>query len=182
MCGATGHTCTAAFWTLLSIMQNANVVGRLREDCEHPKVVTKRGGSPTRKVTISVWALQKSFRIPTALFQEHVRLQGNSFDYRIVEKDALLADKYLLKKGSLVILEGNFAHRGAGVWGEDAYKVKDFRFYESESATFIDKENERLRKEHMAAWRGFGGGASLCPGPTRDYGDLSPFVKKLTKN
>ena len=69
---------------------------------------------------------------------------------RFVREDVLLDNQYLLKKGMVVQMPMSVMHSDPAVWGTDA---RDFN-----PRRFLNKQNS------TAAYRPFGGGASLCPG------------------
>lgn len=74
----------------------------------------------------------------------------------------LLDDKYLLKQGSAVQTPMAVLHKSPAAWGEDAAAFRPRRFLKAINVNAYGTENEL--KQTPAAFRPFGGGASLCPG------------------
>lgn len=72
----------------------------------------------------------------------------------------LLDDKYLLKQGSAVQTPMAVLHKSPAAWGEDAAAFRPRRFLK----TVNGNGGENELKQIPAAFRPFGGGASLCPG------------------
>lgn len=68
----------------------------------------------------------------------------------------MLDNKYLLKKGGLVMMSARSQHSNPTIWGPDVDQFNHTRFLHPRSATG--------GKQRAAAFRGFGGGVTLCPG------------------
>jgi cytochrome P450 len=64
----------------------------------------------------------------------------------------MLDSKYLIKKGRMVTLPGPVQHSDTRAWGENAADFNHTRFMQPD------------KRVPAAAFRAFGGGASLCPG------------------
>lgn len=75
---------------------------------------------------------------------------------RVVSEDHLLAEKYLLKKGGLVIMSARAQHVSPEVWDDGVLEFKHRRFLKS--------GKDGRRSVDPAAFRAFGGGTTLCPG------------------
>jgi cytochrome P450 len=75
---------------------------------------------------------------------------------RLVKEDMVLNDRYYLKKGGVVQIAGGTIHANKDIWGED---VNDFN-----PQRFLGKQRGDGINTHPAAFRGFGGGKTLCPG------------------
>ncbi|KAK4208175.1 putative 25-hydroxycholesterol 7-alpha-hydroxylase [Rhypophila decipiens] len=93
--------------------------------------------------------------------QEVFRFHGMANSVRVATEDCHLDDgRYLIKKGALVMMPARVQHHlGNGVWGDDEsiHKFNLGRFVRKDSS-------EPARPNPAAAFRGFGGGTSLCPG------------------
>ncbi|KAL8832349.1 MAG: hypothetical protein Q9170_004919 [Blastenia crenularia] len=87
--------------------------------------------------------------------------QGSSVRY--VREDILLQDRWLLKKGMVVQMPQAVMHSDPAAWGSDVNGFNPRRFLKS-SASAARVTEEKAGKINMAAYRPFGGGASLCPG------------------
>ena len=67
----------------------------------------------------------------------------------------MLAEKYFLKKGAIVQISGGVIHSDKSIWGDDVDEFNPSRFLGAKT---------RSGGFHPAAFRGFGGGKTLCPG------------------
>ena len=67
-------------------------------------------------------------------------------------EDYMLDGKYLLKKGGTVMIPGPVQHTSADAFGSTVHLFDHRRFLPTE------------RKHNPIAFRGFGGGTTLCPG------------------
>lgn len=72
-------------------------------------------------------------------------------------RDTVLAKRYRLKAGSIILMPGATIHALPSIWGDDALQFNPRRFLRSTP----DADNTKL---HPGAFRSFGGGVSLCPG------------------
>jgi cytochrome P450 len=87
---------------------------------------------------------------------------------RLVLEDTIIADQYLLKKGSIVQVPAPAVHTDPRIWGSDVAEFNPRRFAKSLNGTFVENGSAGAEKKekqvHPSAFRGFGGGSSLCPG------------------
>lgn len=67
----------------------------------------------------------------------------------------MLAEKYFLKKGAIMQISGGVIHSDKSIWGEDVDEFNPSRFLGA---------NAGPGDFHPAAFRGFGGDKTLCPG------------------
>ena len=87
--------------------------------------------------------------------QEILRIQSTNASGRVVLKDTLLEDQYLLKQDSMLLIPSAELHSNASVWGPSC---KDF-----DPHRFTEKRFNGIKKP-ASAYRAFGGGATVCPG------------------
>jgi cytochrome P450 len=90
-----------------------------------------------------------------AVLRESLRIGSENFSVRLIKDDILLGDQYMLKKGSVVQIAGGVLHADKTIWGDDVYDFNPGRFL---------TQKARGGGIHPAAFRGFGGGKTLCPG------------------
>lgn len=74
---------------------------------------------------------------------------------RVVREDHFLDDEYLLKKGGLIMMSACPQHSNPVIWGKHVDQFNYSRCVNSKSAAG--------GKRRAAAFRGFGGGVTLCP-------------------
>ncbi len=98
--------------------------------------------------------VKESCPIFLSTFQEMLRHNAIGVSARIAMEDHLLEGKYLIKKGSTVMIPAHVQHTTASTWGKN---VKEF-----DHKSFVRKLG--VKRPNPIAFRGFGGGTTLCPG------------------
>lgn len=141
------NTIPSAFWLLWHIISDAAVL----EDCrdELYRLCKIEDG----RVTIDITEVKNSCPILLSTLQEVLRVHGTGISIRVVQSDYLLDDKYLLKKGSTLMIPGPVQHSSKAVYGESVDEFNHKRFLRTNG-----------RRLNPVGFRGFGGGATLCPG------------------
>ncbi|KAI5861023.1 cytochrome P450 [Durotheca rogersii] len=145
-----GNTMPATFWLVFHILSDKAVL----EDCrgELSKALQEHDGV----CTFDVGYMKSSCPIFFSTFQEVLRFHGIGVSARVVTEDATINDQYLLKKGGIVLIPGAAQHHLSSAWGEKADTFDHRRF--------VPEAGSRKRRYDPAAFRGFGGGSTLCPG------------------
>lgn len=106
----------------------------------------------------------------SSLVKETIRVHAAAATTRYVTADTTLSsipsssfasdDKgYLLKSGSLVVIPTEPVHADPAAWGPDAAAFDPYRF--EKQPIGVKTDGSRV---NGAAFRGFGGGAHICPG------------------
>ncbi|PSR75499.1 cytochrome P450 [Coniella lustricola] len=145
------NTVPGAFWALWEIFATSIVF----EDCQREAlrlVQTDHDGV----CTIDLAKVRTDCPILLSTWQEVLRFHGTSISARLVQKDTVIDNQYLLKKDSMVIMPTSVTHTDKSIWGPTANQFDHKRFLKSKKGS----ENT----VPAAAFRGFGGGAVLCPG------------------
>ena len=103
-----------------------------------------------------------------SVFRETLRLIMPAISARFVAEDIIIADTWLLRKGSVVQLAGNVIHFDPKVWGPDCDTFNPDRFLYSPNGSKSNPDGTvsegKAHYVHPSAFRSFGGGSSLCPG------------------
>ena len=94
------------------------------------------------------------FPLLASLVLETLRVQSTNASGRVVLKDTMIEDQYLLKKGSILLIPSAELHNNISVWGPS---FKDF-----DPQRFMQKRDGG--KQPASAYRAYGSGASVCPG------------------
>ncbi|KAG6362677.1 hypothetical protein INS49_007770 [Diaporthe citri] len=81
-----------------------------------------------------------------------MRVYSVSTATRIAMEDYQLNDQYLLKKGSASMMPSTVQHMNRAVWGDTVDELNYERFVPGS------------KRDNPVAFRGFGGGTTLCPG------------------
>ena len=141
------NTIPCAFWVLWHFLSHAEAL----EECRHE--LYRLCKIEDSSVTIDISKINTFCPIMLSTLREVLRVHGTGTSVRVVQEDHLLEDKYLLKKGNTLMIPGPVQHSSRAVYGESVNEFKHKRF--------IPTEGKRL---NPVGFRGFGGGATLCPG------------------
>lgn len=125
------------------------------------KGVVTTTGEEHRKYTLDLNHIKTSCPILLSTFREVIRLHGIGVSGRIVMEDHLLDNRFLLKKGSTVMIPAGVQHSDPAIWGPTVGVFDHKRF---------------LKRTNPAGFRGFGGGATLCPGRHFASTDIIAFA------
>jgi cytochrome P450 len=172
--GIMGNAVPTTFWLLANIFSRPELLEELR--CEASKAVTQEGG----KRIINVAMLRSSCPLLVSTYRETLRTCANLSSVRLVLEDTMVADKYLLKKNSIVQIASGVIHVDKDVWGTDADNFNPRRFIQASSTSTADAPTEKSsntpasleektaaplpKNVPSAAYRAFGGGSVICPG------------------
>ena len=142
------NTIPAAFWVLYHAISDTTVL----EDCRQEIIACCKIDGDT--CTINITEVKASCSILLSILKEALRFHGIGTSVRVVTQDHLLDGKYLLKKGGIVMIPGPVQHTSIPAYGDNVGEFEHKRFVRSP---------ERKRPIPIA-FRGFGGGSTLCPG------------------
>lgn len=145
-----GNTMPATFWLVYHVLSNPAVL----EDCrrELSEVVSDEGGM----CAVDISRVKSSCPILLSTFQEVMRFHGIGMSARTVLEDTTLDNRFLLKKGAIVLIPAIACHNLASVWGDDVGQFNHKRF--------LREPGSKGRRYDPVAFRAFGGGSTLCPG------------------
>ena len=143
-----------AFWTLWQVYSDHEVLHTIREEVE---AITSAQGD---RKTITLPNLN-NLPILASTIQETLRYRSGGVGARMVLENTILDDRYNLKKDSYVMLDNRSLHLHKTTWGPNN---EDF-----DMDRFVQPADQK-RIQRSGAFRGFGGGANLCPG--KDFATL----------
>jgi cytochrome P450 len=149
------NTTTTTFWVVLRIFADTRLLAQVRQEIHQAFQLSSQRTGPD---SLSIGVVKETCPTLSAVFRESLRVGSENFSVRVVKEDTMLADRYFLKKGAVVQISGGAIHASSAIWGQDADKFDPDRFL---------KERSKGDGFHPAAFRGFGGGKTLCPG--RDF-------------
>ncbi|KAK4207591.1 cholesterol 7-alpha-monooxygenase [Rhypophila decipiens] len=152
--GILGNTIPSSFWILFHIYSDPSVFFEIRDEVSKLVTTTVSGDGVTTH-SIDAAAVRTSCPILLSTLREVFRYHGVGISPRMVMEDHLLDGKYLLKKGNTVMIPGRVQHMDDSIWGPDVSTFNHRRFVTT------DAEYQRASP---IAFRGFGGGTTLCPG------------------
>ncbi|UKZ59759.1 uncharacterized protein TrAtP1_001056 [Trichoderma atroviride] len=149
------NTTTTTFWVILRIFAHAKLLAETRQEIRQALELSYQRTGPD---SLSIGVVKETCPTLVAVYRESLRIGSENFSVRMIKEDTMLADRYFLKKGAVVQISGGVIHANRSIWGQDAEDFNPNRFL---------KEKSRSDGFHPAAFRGFGGGKTLCPG--RDF-------------
>ena len=91
-----------------------------------------------------------------SLMEEILRIRSANASGRMVTRDTMLNNQYLLRANSTVLIPSIAVHNDASVWGPSVKQFDPYRFVKS--------GDRQMLRQPAYAYRAFGGGAALCPG------------------
>jgi cytochrome P450 len=150
-----------SFWLLNHIFSSHTLLAEIRTELTSHAL--------TAPNTLSLRKL-RDCPLLNSVYRETLRMVAPMTSARFVRSDTVLADRYLLRKGSVVQIAGNVMHSSPSIWGADATTFNARRFLHSTAGSKADADGDggadpsKPSAVHPAAFRSFGGGASLCPG------------------
>ncbi|KAI1410223.1 cytochrome P450 [Hypoxylon sp. FL1857] len=143
------NTTASAFWMIYHIFSDPVVMSECREEVEQLVQVDDNGVR-----TIDLAKVKSSCPILLSTWQETLRYVHIGIGARVVMKDIMFDNKYLLKKGATVMMVTPVHHSDASIWGPTVGNFDHRRFLRGPEG----------RRTNPAAFRSFGGGTVLCPG------------------
>jgi hypothetical protein len=147
------------FWIVNNIFSRPELLQQIREE-----ICTNAFEAPG---TISSSQLRDACPLLNSVFRETMRINAPMTSARYVLEDTLIADTYLLRKGNVVQISGGVLHSDTEIWGPDVSSFNARRFYHNVNGSKTDQNGNIISGEDNAvhpAFRGFGGGKTLCPG------------------
>ncbi|GAB1317462.1 hypothetical protein MFIFM68171_07672 [Madurella fahalii] len=146
------NTLPSTFWMIYHIYSDPAVLQDIRDEVS--KGVTT---APDGTQTIDLAFVKGSCPILLSTFQEVFRVNSIGVSTRFALEDHLLDGRYLLKKGSTVMIPAHVQHSDPQLWGETVHEFDHKRFLRG-------GQGGGGKRHNPIAWRGFGGGTTLCPG------------------
>jgi cytochrome P450 len=172
---ATTNTVPSSFWFLSYIVSSPSVLSEVR--AEVAQITTRKIINGVDTMEIDITGIQKKCPLLCSAWEETLRLVDSASSARMVVKDTMFADKYLLKAGSVVQMPSGVTHNSPEIWGEDAATFNPRRFIRSEGKQ--DLAAKEKRKVQMQGYFPFGGGKHLCPGRHFAFTEVMGFVATL---
>ncbi|KAF2871266.1 cytochrome P450 [Massariosphaeria phaeospora] len=164
MCLGLGvNAAITAFWLVNNIFNRPALLAQVREEIETNALFDDAN-------TISASALRDACPLLNSCYRETMRIVAPMNSARFVKVDTLVADTYLLRKDTIVQIAGGALHTDAAIWGPDVAAFNPYRFIHHAFGTKTTAQTpaappaSKQAQVHPAAFRAFGGGASLCPG------------------
>ncbi|EMC97660.1 hypothetical protein BAUCODRAFT_33384 [Baudoinia panamericana UAMH 10762] len=184
--GILGNAVPSMFWMIAHIFSRPQLLQELRHEIESRLDLTSQvpvGGTQEETRTVILSAAQvKACPLLYSCYRETLRDISNASSPRLVLEDTLLADKYVLRKNSIVQIQGGVLHQDRTLWGEDAADFNPQRFVTPASGDFDSTQRTYAtlpKGVPPTAFRAFGGGSTLCPGRHLAQAEIMTFVAAL---
>lgn len=149
--GLVSNTIPAMFWCLFDLYYRQKLLDEIREEIQANALIIATDGT----YRINLTAIREQCPLLLSTFQEILRTRTNSAPTRLVLKDTLLADKYLLKAGNTVSIVSELVARRPEVWGETSEVFNERRFMNS---------GEKKESRRVGGFLTFGLSPTVCPG------------------
>lgn len=160
--GSTGPT---TWWLLWHVFSDPVVLSEIRGELENLVVISPDACDPAKKTkTLDMSLLPTHTPILHSTLKEVLRTRTMATAVRLCLEDHLLQEKYLLKKGGIVIIPQPLHHSSTLTWGEDSELFSHRRFLPRSEKARKTTGMKQGRGYDAAAFRAFGGGHTLCPG------------------
>ena len=147
-----GNTLPSTFWMVYHVFSDPVVLQDIRDELARGVTTTTSPDGKTKSIDLAF--VKGSCPILLSTFQEMFRYNGIGVSARIALEDHLLDGKYLLKKGSTVMIPAHVQHTNPEAYGGSVYEFNHKRFVKTPG----------VKRPNPIAFRGFGGGHTLCPG------------------
>jgi hypothetical protein len=157
--GILANAMPSTYWLLANLIARPELLAEVREELEKDGLVRVDGESRIIKIS----ALKTSCPLLSSIFRETLRTYAPMASARYVLEDTVIGDEYFLRKGSIVQMAGGAIHSDDRIWGSDVNQFNPRRFLYSTNGSVV-AEDGKTKPVHPSAFRGFGGGTSLCPG------------------
>ncbi|KAF2680756.1 cytochrome P450 [Lentithecium fluviatile CBS 122367] len=152
------NTVPTAFWFVLHIFSSPAVLKACRDEVlSH--VVHSTDPDGTRVQTLVITTLKTSCPVLVSAFKESTRIHNTGLGARAIPHDHMLDGKYLLRRGTTLLMPATVQHLSPSLWGPNAHAYQHDRF-----ALQSNSHLSPHPRPNPISYRAFGGGATLCPG------------------
>lgn len=157
------NTIPSAFWVIYRIFSDPDALEECRREVNQA-VRTDGGGQGPTEAVLDLGAVLASCPTLLSTYHEVFRHHGMANSVRVVSEDCTLPHPgregaaYRLRKGGLVMMSARVQHSNPDVWGPDVMEFWHERFLKHK------QDGGARPRPNPVAFRGFGGGTTLCPG------------------
>ncbi|KAL3483061.1 cytochrome P450 [Aspergillus germanicus] len=149
--GLLSNTVPAAFWIMFDLYRRPDLLREIRDELTENAL---RIDEETGKYVINIPAIRDNCPLLVSTYQEILRVRAASSPTRIAAETVLLADKHLIKKGSVISIPSQPIGRREDVWGSNSLDFNPRRFIKT------PEHNPRRPGGFMS----FGVSPVICPG------------------
>lgn len=151
------NTIPSAFWVIYRIFSDPDALKECRREVSQ---AVRPGDKGTNESVLDHSLVLTSCPTLLSTYHEVFRYHGMANSVRVVREDCTLQGEntaYRLRKGGLVMMSARAQHTNPDVWGDDVDEFRHGRFLKQQ-------KKEGRSRPNPVAFRGFGGGTTLCPG------------------
>ncbi|KAL5113398.1 hypothetical protein ACEQ8H_008721 [Pleosporales sp. CAS-2024a] len=143
------------FWFLYQIFSDSRVLRSVREELSALSTHQDCASDVTKRRILRLDLVKTQCPTLIAVLHETLRYHSSVINIKQVQHDTTLANHYLLKKHSIVMIPGQSIHHDEQIWGPSAGVFDHHRFSDPES---------KRKLSSTSAFRPFGAGSTMCPG------------------
>ncbi|KAI1634626.1 cytochrome P450 [Biscogniauxia mediterranea] len=168
--GLISNSKPAAFWLLYHICSDSTLLSICREELSKGVQVRDEGS----ECIVDITYIKSSCPVLFSTFKEVFRVHGMGIAIRQIIEDEMLDNRILLKKNSFLLIPADVQHKLRTIWGQDANSFNYNRFIHERNSN--KSSSKRDKRVNPVAFRGFGGGSTLCPGRHFAATEILAFV------
>lgn len=165
--GILSNTVPSTFWTLFEIYSRPELLTALREEVEKKAL---RIDESNATHTIDLADIKDQCPLLLSTFQEVLRLRSNGAPTRLVYRDIMLNDQYLLKAGGVLQMPSERINRESSTWGASSSEFDPSRFIAN---------SEVKQSSRATGFMSFGASPNICPGRHFASGEIVATVAML---
>ncbi|KAF2832521.1 cytochrome P450 [Ophiobolus disseminans] len=150
-----GNTTPCALWLLYHIFSDDQVLDDVRREILALVHEQHQDGDEIVH-SVDLASIRDLCPILLSTFQETMRFRAVNPGPRVLLEDVHLDSRYVLKKGSMLMIPATVQHSDVTAWGDDVGVFDHMRF--------TRKAGTGRKRPNRVAFRVYGGGHVLCPG------------------
>ena len=163
------NTTTTTYWVVMRLFADPELLATVRAEVQSSMDKSRELYGEDH---MSINQIKDGCPTLLAVYRECLRMGSENFSVRLVKEDTILNDQYYLKKGGVVQIAGGPIHANKHIWGDDVAEFNPQRF--------LGKRSDGAGT-HPAAFRGFGGGKTICPGRHFATNEIICFAAVITR-
>jgi cytochrome P450 len=164
--GLLANTVPSTFWTIFDIYSCPTLLDEVREEIRQNAVHLEIGGVHT----VDLADIGAKCPLLVSAFQETLRLRSVITPTRVVYKDIMLNDQYLLKAGAVLQMPSFSVNRNEDAWGKKSTEFDGRRFLKNPG----QKDSRR-----PSGFLSFGVSPNICPGRHFASGEILALAAML---
>ena len=165
--GILSNTVPSTFWTIFEIYSRPELLVKLRDEISQNALHLDDSSAIH---TIDLADIKDHCPLLVSTFQETLRLRSNGAPTRLVYRDIVLNDQYLLKAGGVLQMPSECINRESSTWGVNSSEFDPSRFVAN---------GEQKQSNRATGFMSFGASPNVCPGRHFATGEIAATVAML---